>query len=216
MSTPAVISNSDSEALSRGEEVTVSAIVLRARPYRDNDLMAQLLTPTLGKLSAIGRHARGSKKRFPSSLDLFDRGTARIGRERKGSLSIKEFTPARSLVKLRCDLDKLTLASLLCESFDGVIQENTGTSGQLFELLDLALNAIEEAEQLRPSLRATVVALHSLASLEGITDLSAHAPGSRMLHTLLDAIEHFTERRLITRPTVETLILKAAATPHSA
>jgi recombinational DNA repair protein (RecF pathway) len=207
MSTPAVISNSDFEILGKGQEVSVSAIVLRARPYRDSDLMAQLLTPTLGKISVIGRHARGSKKRFPSSLDLFDRGIARIGRERKGFLSIKEFTPSHSLVKLRTDLDKLTLASLLCESFEAVIQENTGSaSSKTFELLDLALNAIEEADDARPSLRATAVALGSLVSLEGIADVSAQAPGSRMLHTVLNAIENFTERRLITRPTVNQII----------
>jgi recombinational DNA repair protein (RecF pathway) len=207
MRTPAVISNSDTDALNSGQEVSVAAIVLRARPYRDSDLMAQVLTPTLGKISVIGRHARGSKRRFPSSLDLFDRGTARIARERKGGLSIKEFTPSHSLIKLRDDLDKLTLASLLCESFDLVIQEDSGCGhAQLFEVLDLALNAIEEAPDLRTSLRATVVALQSLVSHEGIADLSAYAPGSRMLNGVLDAIEHFTERRLLTRSSVAGLI----------
>ncbi len=207
MSTPAVISNSDTDALNRGQETSVAAIVLRARPYRDSDLMAQVLTPTLGKVSVIGRHARGSKRRFPSSLDLFDRGTARIARERKGGLSIKEFTPSHSLIKLRGDLDKLTLASLLCESFDLVIQEESGCGqAQLFEVLDLALNAIEEASDLRTSLRATVVALQSLVVHEGIIDLSAHAPGSRMLHAVLNAIENFAERRLLTRSAVAALI----------
>jgi DNA repair protein RecO len=207
MSTPTVISNSDRDTLSSGQEVSVAAIVLRARPYRDSDLMAQILTPTLGKISVIGRHARGSKRRFPSSLDLFDRGTARIARERKGSLGIKEFTPSHSLIKLRDDLDKLTLASLLCESFDLVIQEDSGAGhAQLFEVLDLALNAIEEAPDLRPSLRAAVVALQSLVSQEGIADLSAYPPGSRMLNGVLDAIENFTERRLLTRTSVTALI----------
>ncbi|MFN4896872.1 MAG: DNA repair protein RecO [Pseudomonadota bacterium] len=207
MSVPAVISSSDLEALGHGEEVSVSAIVLRARPYRDSDLMAQLLTPTLGKISVIGRHARGSKRRFPSSLDIFDRGTARIGRERRGSFGIKEFTPSHSLVKLRGDLDKLTLASLLCESFDLVIQEHSGeTYAQLFEVLDLALNAIEEASEPRISLRATVVALNSLVSLEGIADLGTQPPGSRMLNSILDAIENFSERRLMTRSSVLPII----------
>lgn len=200
-------SHSDNEALSRGQEVSVSAIVLRARPYRDSDLMAQLLTPSLGKISVIGRHARGSKKRFPSSLDLFDRGIARIGRERSRGLSIKEFTPSHSLIKLRGDLDKLTLASLLCESFDLVIQEHSGESRrELFEVLDLALNAIEEAGEVRTSLRASVVALGSLVTLEGIANLSSHPPGSRMLNATLDAIENFSERRLLTRPSVEPIL----------
>jgi DNA repair protein RecO len=207
MSTIKDISNNDTDTLQSGQEVSVAAIVLRARPYRDSDLMAQVLTPTLGKISVIARHARGSKKRFPSSLDLFDRGTARISRERKGGLSIKEFSPSHSLIKLRGDLDKLTLASLLCECFDLVIQEDSGSShAPLFEVLDLALNAIEEAAELRISLRATVVALQSLVSHEGLADLSVHTPGSRMLNGALDAIEHFTERRLLTRSSVAGLI----------
>jgi len=200
-------SDSDNDALSRGQEVSVSAIVLRARPYRDSDLMAQLLTPSLGKISVIGRHARGSKKRFPSSLDLFDRGIARIGRERNKGLGIKEFTPSHSLIKLRGDLDKLTLASLLCESFDLVIQEHSGESSrELFEVLDLALNAIEEASELRTSLRASVVALGSLVTIEGIANLTSHPPGSRMLNAALDGIENFSERRLLTRTSLEPIL----------
>jgi DNA repair protein RecO len=204
--------NNDLESLNQGGEVSVVAIVLRARPYRDHDLMAQILTPTLGKISAIGRHARGSKKRFPSSLDIFDRGTARIGRERKGALCIKEFTPAHSLTKLRGDLDKLTLASLLCESFDLVVQEHSGdTYPKLFEVLDLALNAIEEAPDVRQALRATLVALNSLVSLEGIADLSAQTPGSRMLNCALNAIENFAERQLLTRSSVTGIIARLAS-----
>jgi recombinational DNA repair protein (RecF pathway) len=154
----------------------------------------------MGKVSVIGRHARGSKKRFPSSLDLFDRGTARLSREKNGALSIKEFTPSHSLVKLRANLDKLTLASLLCECFDLVLQENTGEdSSETFEILDLSLNAIDESSDLRTSLRATLVALVSLTKREGIIDLSALPPGSRALNAALDAVERFSEKRLMTR-----------------
>ena len=195
------------ERLARGLDISVSAIVLRARPFRDSDLMAQLLTPSMGKVSVIGRHARGSKKRFPSSLDLFDRGTARLSREKNGALSVKEFTPSHSLVKLRANLDKLTLASLLCECFDLVLQENTGEdSSETFEILDLSLNAIDEANDLRTSLRATLVALISLTKREGIIDLSNLPPGSRALNATLDAIERFSEKRLMTRSSLAPIL----------
>jgi DNA repair protein RecO len=178
--------------------------------------MAQILTPSMGKLSVIGRHARGSKKRFPSSLDVFDRGTARLAREKNGALSVKEFTPAHSLIKLRANLDKLTLASLLCESFDLVLQENTGEdSSDIFEVLDLSLNAIDEAEDLRTALRATVVALTSLTKREGIIDLSAHTAGSRALNANLDAIERFSEKRLMTRSTLAQVIERASKHPSA-
>jgi recombinational DNA repair protein (RecF pathway) len=207
-----LLHNNPLERLRRGLDVAVPAIVLRARPFRDSDLMAHLLTPSMGKISAIARHARGSRKRFPSSLDLFDRGTARLTREKNGALSVKEFTPSHSLVKLRSDLDKLTLASLLCEVFDLTIQENTGEdSGEIFEILDLSLNAIDEAAELKTALRATLVAVVSIAKREGIIDLSTSAPGSRTLSIALDSIERFCERKLLTKSSLEPIVRRLAA-----
>ena len=171
--------------------------------------MAQILTPTMGKISVIARHARGSRKRFPSSLDVFDRGTARLSKEKSGAFSIKEFTPSHSLQKLRSNLDKLTLASLVCESFELVVQENTGEdSTKLFEILDLSLNAIDEASEVKTMLRATLVALVSLTQAEGIIDLSEHPPGSAVLNATLNAIERFCERKLLTRSTVNEIITR--------
>ena len=171
----------------------------------------------MGKISVIARHARGSRKRFPSSLDLFDRGIARLTVEKSGAFGIKEFTPSHSLVKIRYDLDKLTLASLLCESFDLVIQEDEGiVAPKMFEVLDLSLNAIEEATDLRGSLRASFIALASLTQESGIADVSASSPGSRALFQVLDAIEHFCERRLMTRSSVMDTLKKlsgAGTTP---
>lgn len=211
MSDANLLHNKHPDKLSRGLDISVSAIVLRARPFRDSDLMAQILTPSMGKVSVIGRHARGSKKRFPSSLDLFDRGTARLAREKNGALCVKEFTPAHSLVKVRTNLDKLTLASLLCESFDVVLQENTGEdSSDIFEVLDLALNAVDEADELKVALRATVVALTSLTKREGIIDLTTLSAGSRALNANLDAIERFSEKRLMTRSALAQMVERAS------
>lgn len=200
------------ENIVRGGDVTVPALVLRIQPFRESDIIAHLLTPSMGKVSVIARHARGSRKRFPSSLDLFDRGSARLAKERSGSLSVKEFTPSHSLRTVRGDLDKLTLASLLCETFDRIVQEESADdSRQIFEVLDLSLNAIDEAVDLKGSLRAVCVALASLTKHAGIADLSDHPPGSRALMAALDAIERFTERKLATRSTLEPMFKKLAA-----
>jgi recombinational DNA repair protein (RecF pathway) len=196
------------ERLERGEEISTPALVLRTQPFRESDIIAHLLSPTLGKISAIARHARGSRKRFPSSLDLFDRGTARLALEKnKKLLAVKEFTPAHSLKHLRDDLDKLTLSSLLCEAFDAILQEDDRDgAAQSFELLDLALNAINEATELRTSLRATCLALSTLAKQAGIIDLSELPAGTRALNATLSALETFSERRLATRSALEPLI----------
>ncbi len=211
MSTPLKNPLNPSEQLKRGQDVAVPALVLRIYPFRDNDLMAHLLTPSIGKISVVARHARGSRKRFPSSLDIFDRGTARLTVEKSGAFGVKEFTPSHSLTRVRYDLDKLTLASLLCEAFDVVIpDEGEVTSPRMFEVLDLSLNAIDESPDVKGALRATFIGLASLAQESGIADIATDAPGSRALMMVLDAIERFTERRLMTKASLKDTIKKAA------
>jgi recombinational DNA repair protein (RecF pathway) len=212
MSDPQNDKLSPPEQLKRGQETAVPAIVLRVRPFRESDLIAHLFTPAMGKVSVIARHARGSRKRFPSSLDLFDRGTARLTLEKSGALGVKEFSPSHSLTKIRYDLDKLTLASLLCEAFDIVLPEDGGLSTpQLFEVLDLSLNAIDEAPDVRSGLRAAFIALASLTKESGIADISAASPGSKALLSTLDAIEKFCERRLATKSSLRDTLKKAAS-----
>jgi|GEM_PF-937046 len=207
-----MINRSISEpSLQRGSDLAVPALVLRVSTYRDNDLMATLLTPSLGKISAIARHARGSKKRFPSSLDLFDRGIARLTVERSGAAGIKEFTPSHSLKRVRDNLDKLTLASLLCEAFNVVLQEDGGDadSPAVFEILDLSLNALDEANSTKEILRATYVALSSLTKRAGIIDTTEAKPSSKTLMRNISAIEQFCERPLMTRCALDPLFEKA-------
>jgi hypothetical protein len=113
---------------------------------------------------------------------------------------VKEFTGSHSLIQLREDLDKLTLASLVCESYDCVLPEqDLDTGPQLFEVLDLSLNAINEAVELRAALRASFIALASLCTEAGIADMASAPPGSRSLEKILDSIERFTERPLASR-----------------
>lgn len=207
MSSPHQIHNSSQEIIPRHQDISSPVIVLAVYPFRESDLMARLLTPTFGKISAIGRHARGSKKRFPSSIDLFDRGTARLSREKNGALGLKEFSPSHALKTLRTNLEKLTAASLLCECFDRIIQEDTGDNSQdTFELLDLSLNAIDEANELKPVLRATVVGLTSLLKKEGIVDLVDNPTGKHTLLTALHAVETFSERQLLSRSALTPIL----------
>ena len=80
----------------------------------------------------------------------------------------------------------------------------------LFEILDLSLNAIDEASDVKGSLRATFIALASLTQDSGIADVSSATPGSRALAGLLDTIERFCERRLMTRSSLGPIIKRAA------
>jgi hypothetical protein len=61
------------------------------------------------------------------------------------------------------------------------------------------------------SLRATFIALASLTQDSGIADVSSATPGSRALSHLLDTIERFCERRLMTRSALKEIIKRVAS-----
>ncbi len=201
------ISLPHNSTLRPGQECRTLAIILRVRPFRESDLIAHALTPDFGKLSLIARHARGSKRRFPAALDLFDRGTATLGADKSGAITLKGFTPIHSLTKVRSNLDKLTLASLLSEAYDLVIPEHDAQSCQrLFEVLDLSLNAVDEAPDLATALRATYISIASLGSIAGFIDLTEVPASSHSLERALTAVEQFAQRPLATRNPLRDVI----------
>ena len=53
------------------EQATSRAVVLRKVVYGEADLVLTLLSRDLGKLSALARGARSSRRRFGAALELF-------------------------------------------------------------------------------------------------------------------------------------------------
>lgn len=66
------------------------ALVLRRVPYRESDLIVEFLSESAGKVAAVARGARQSRRRFSGSLEPFH--TLRIGFENR---------PGRDLAELR-------------------------------------------------------------------------------------------------------------------
>ncbi len=58
-------------AAAMSEAVVTDAVVLRAVPYREADLVVTLYTASHGRLSAMARGARRSRRRFGAALELF-------------------------------------------------------------------------------------------------------------------------------------------------
>jgi DNA repair protein RecO len=61
-------------------------IVLRTRPYRDADLIVDLLIAELGRISAIARGGRSSKRRFTGALETGARLNVTLTRRGSGQL----------------------------------------------------------------------------------------------------------------------------------
>ena len=118
------------------QNVQTYAYVLRTVNYGDRDLVVTLFSPELGKVGAIARSARASKKRFAGGIEPFTRLDAQL-----------KFRPGRDLAqlletqvedghpKIREDFDKITIASYVTELVAAFAQEGEAQP-RLFDLLD--------------------------------------------------------------------------------
>ena len=53
-------------------KLLTEALLLRCVDFSESDRVVHLLTPDLGRLTAIAKGARRSVKRFPGTLDVFN------------------------------------------------------------------------------------------------------------------------------------------------
>lgn len=192
---------------------TIEAIILRTYASSESDLILRVLSSNGLKYSLLAKHARKSKRRFSASFDLFDRGSFRIRHSNSNLAWLESFSAKPCLRKLREDLNKLTLASMLSECFDMLIKEGSHENPHLYRALELSLQSITESETLKDSLHAAFVGLAALLKfcgfLSGEHELQASA---KNLEKMLFTVEQQAEKRLVTREAVAELVqqLKAA------
>ncbi|MCA9546668.1 MAG: DNA repair protein RecO [Myxococcales bacterium] len=81
------------------------AVVLRRTPWRDHDLIVELLTPTQGRLTAKAQGARRSTRRFGAALEPGARVRAHLAGGRAGQVlsAVDLVAPLRAA---RVDLDR--------------------------------------------------------------------------------------------------------------
>lgn len=72
------------------ERVTTAALLARAVDYGEADRICTLLTDGLGKVSALAKSARRSRKRYGGALSLFVVGEATLAPPRRGGLMLLE------------------------------------------------------------------------------------------------------------------------------
>jgi len=197
------------------DELIVSGLVIETRPYGESDLIVTILTPEIGKIRCMGRHARNSRKRFASGLDIFDQGRFVISGGRGDLLNLKSASPSPSFLRIREDLDKLTCASLVCEVLNRLPSEHQDQKNQqsFFELIHLSLEAINEAVSTKGALKAVCICLANICKEHGIgRPLSEVEAGSKLLRQMMNTLEDLTGRSLASRPMVEMMIngLRAA------
>lgn len=116
--------------------VTVRGLIIRTVDYKESDRLVSIFTDEMGLVSAMARGARSMRSRNLSSTMQFCYG--RFVLYKKGDLYwIRETELLDSFFKLRDSIDKLALASYLCDVLGYVTVEAAE-----HDLLRLALNSL--------------------------------------------------------------------------
>jgi DNA repair protein RecO (recombination protein O) len=142
------------------------ALVLRAVDFGESDRIVHLLTPAAGRLPAIAKGARRSRRRFPGTLDLMNRLAVQIERRRPAALARLE--GARLLhtwEAIRADAARFALGCYLLELLDRLAPEG-GAPGDLRRLFRFAVDALAWLDAEPPDARMrTLLELRALAAL---------------------------------------------------
>lgn len=132
----------------------VTALVVRKVDYGEADRIVTLLSPERGKLSAMARGARRSRRRFGSEMGLFALGSAELMGRRTGDLyDLRDWEMENPHFELGMELGRTVHASYVCE----VAREFFGpehAEPEAFALLVETLAVLQSSEPRAEVLRA--------------------------------------------------------------
>lgn len=131
------------------ESITTEAIVLRAVPYRDADLIVTLYTRERGRVSALARSARQSKKRFGSCLQLFTLSEMQLTSRGGELFTLASARLEKSYAAMAADMACFAHASYGTE----LVRELTAPEVSDPGVLELILELYQELEERGPSTR---------------------------------------------------------------
>ena len=141
------------------------AIVLRTSQLRESDLIVTLLGITHGKISAVARGVRRSRRRFMGGVDVFDCGIFEIEKPKKEAqlYTLSLIQQQEAWNGLRNNLRTFSLASLVLEVANTFAAEGDPDSRFLFAPLYQCLKRLNEIKsEDEHSLTVIVYLLHVL------------------------------------------------------
>lgn len=118
-----------------------NAVVLHVRNFGEAHRLIEVLTADEGRVVAVARHARASKRRFAGVLDLF----ADVELELTPTKELWRLEAARLLqprLGLRRDLGRLTRAGVCCEAVRLLVAEHQAAPG-IYTALVQALDCLD-------------------------------------------------------------------------
>ena len=124
-----------------------AAILMRRLEFSDYDVIVDFLTQDYGRITAIAKNAKKSKKRFAGVLELFSRLEAEFVPTRSGSglPLLKSVDLTHPFAGIRLNIEKTAYASYWSEMVNRWGEEGSRQPG-LFSLLHYALSALDDGD----------------------------------------------------------------------
>ncbi|MCC6221599.1 MAG: DNA repair protein RecO [Deltaproteobacteria bacterium] len=134
--------------MSLPQKFSSPGLVLQSKAFRESDSIVTLLTQQCGKLSAIARGVRRSKKRFMGGIEPFDYGIFELSsaRNRPEWHTIEGLSNRHVLLSLRSDFFKLSLSSYCLELATAFTHEGEKDAGRLFNHIIHCLRSIDSSK----------------------------------------------------------------------
>ena len=148
-------------------------VVLKTTALRESDLLVVLYTETHGRISAVARGARRSKKRFAGALSLLVLAKYELGRPPRGELwSLESATIVREWTRLASDVVAVAHASYIAELVGAVLPPEA-PDPEALELVCALWDSLAEGGPSPAALRSVELALLDLAGHRPAIDACA-------------------------------------------
>lgn len=148
--------------------VQCEALVLRVLEFGESDRIVHLLTPAWGRVTAMAKGAKRSRKRFSGTLDLFHHLLVQLERRRPTSMVRLDHTRLLDAHEpLRGDPRRFALASYLTELLDRLGTEGSG-GGEAARVFEAAAAIYRALESLPPELGTQVLLELRLLAVFGL------------------------------------------------
>jgi DNA repair protein RecO (recombination protein O) len=139
------------------------ALVLRTFDQNESDRLVHLYTEDLGRVSALAKGARRSRRRFPGALELFSLIDVRlVAPPRSALMRLEAARPYRSLEGLSDDLLRFAIACHFVELLDRLTGDGEGNP-EFFEFASGVLDVLRT--ELPDRLLALLILAKTLARL---------------------------------------------------
>ena len=136
--------------------IRTEALLLRSVDFGESDRVLHLLVPEVGRLTAMAKGARRSKRRFGGTLDFFNHLRIQYDHGKPGAMArIDQAALLRAYTPMRTDPARFALGCFLLELLDRLAPDG-GARDEMRRLFGFALSALSAISSRPADLRLRV------------------------------------------------------------